>query len=83
MCLSCRLTFKLKIVPDTGDIQASSQRHTFVKLKLTQSGASKRGLHSVAVFDSKLPHGNSSCSLFALLHPKLTTLEGELRKTGI
>lgn len=66
--------------PCTRDVQAHTHKHTFGKSKLTQSGASKGGLHSVAVFDAKSPHGDPSCSLFALLHTELTTLEGELRK---
>lgn len=47
---------------------------------LAQSGASKGGLHGVAVFDAKSPHDDSSCALFALLHPEFTAVKGELRK---
>ena len=49
---------------------------------LTQSGAPKGGLHSVAVLDAESPHGDSSCSFFALLHTELTIPKGELRKKG-
>lgn len=45
---------------------------------LTQSGASKAGLHSVAVLDAKFPHGDPTSSLFALLNTELAALEGEL-----
>lgn len=54
--------------------------HIFRKFLLTQSGASKGGLHGVAVFDAKSPHDDSSCALFALLHPEFTAIKGELRK---
>lgn len=57
-------------------------KHKYVsgKSTLTQSGASKGGLHGVAVFDAKSPHDNSSCALFALLHPEFAGVKGELRK---
>ena len=60
-----------------------THKHTFGKSKLTQSGASKGGLHCVAVLDAKSPHGDSSCSLFAPLNPKLTTLKGELMQRDL
>lgn len=71
------------IDPQARDMQVYTHRHTLGQSELTQSGASKSGLHSIAVFDAKSPHGNSSSSFFALLHPKFTTLKGELRKIVI
>lgn len=47
----------------------------------TQGGASEAGLHGVAVFDAKFPHGDPARSLFALLNAELAAFEGELTKT--
>lgn len=47
---------------------------------LTQSGASEAGLHGVAVFDAKFPHGDPTRSLFALLNTELAALKGELTR---
>lgn len=48
---------------------------------LTQCGASEAGLHGVAVFDTKFPHGDPTGSLFALLNTELAALKGELTKS--
>lgn len=50
---------------------------------LTQSGASETGLHGVAVFDSKFPHGDPTGSLFALLNTELAALKRELTDSGV
>jgi len=65
---------------DTDNYTKYSQ--TFTEFILTQSGASKGGLHSVAVFDAESPHDDSSCALFALLDPEFTAPKGELKWRG-
>lgn len=74
MSLFCHLSFKRIILIHTH----TRTQNPFGRSKLTQRGASKGGLHCVAVLDAESPHGNASRSLFALLHPELTTLKGEL-----
>lgn len=70
--------------PQTRDMRAHTHINTHPERStLTQSGASKGGLHSVAVLDTESPHGDSTCSLFALLHPELTALKRELRMREI
>lgn len=49
------------------------------KSKLTQSRAAKGCLHSVAISDTKSPHGNTAGSLFAFLDTKLAALKRKLR----
>lgn len=65
------------------DALKSTYSSTYSEFMPTQSGASKGGLHGVAVFDAKPPHDDSSCALLALLHSEFTAPEGELRRRGI
>lgn len=53
---------------------------TVCRSELTQGGPAKGRLHGVAVQDSHPPHHNSSCSFFALLDLKITTVKRELKR---